>query len=324
MQNRASSPRVPLPAELGAAPFSLRDGADAGLGRQRMLGRDLSRPFAGARIRNSGDEPTLLQRCAAYQARSPPGHVFSHATAALLWGVPLPAVLEERAELDVSALHPSAMPRARGVLGHRLADPHLRVVTLDQLRVCDPASTWFQLAAQVEHDDLVAAGDYFVLVPANPASRGRRPFVALDELRRRATTRTGTGSRLARRAALAVRDGAESRRETMLRLLMLRHGLPEPRLNQNVFDADGRWLGRADMLYAAQNAIVEYNGDLHRTDFDQFEKDAVRIESFRLAGYTVVEVRKKGLQSQQPQTIARIRRALGVPDPRAVSKSRAQ
>ncbi|MFB2555032.1 hypothetical protein [Herbiconiux liangxiaofengii] len=316
MQHRQSSPRIPVPASLAAAPFSVREGTRAGLGRQRLLGRDLHRPFAGARVTPGDPTLSLQQLCAAYQARSPTSHFFSHVTAARLWDAPLPLAAEGEAHVHVSCNRPGAVPRARGVVGHLLADPQLRVTGLRGLRLCDPATTWCQLESLLDFGDLVAVGDFFVLERERMGTHSgpeRRALVPIGELRRRAEERSGPGSRVLRRAAAAVRVGAESRRESLLRLLIVGHGLPEPLLNQNVFDADGQWLGRADMLYPAQNVIVEYNGDLHRTDLHQFEHDVVRIESFRRAGYSVVEVRSRGLTSQRHQTLERVSHALALP-----------
>ncbi|MGA1838422.1 hypothetical protein VD659_16000 [Herbiconiux sp. 11R-BC] len=298
-----------LPPGLGEHPFSVRQGEAAGLSRGRMRGHDLARPFRGARVVRSV-RPTLLERCAAYACRCPPGHFFSHVTAALLWNVPLPRELERGGALEVAVLKPGAMPRSAGIRGHRLAGDGIRVVKRHGLDVADPASLWCQLARVLSHDDLVAAGDHLVLVPARPDPADPRPYVELSELQRRVAAFRGRGAPALRRAMAAVRQGAESRAETHLRLAIVRAGLPEPELQGEIRNARGRFLGRADMVYRFQRVIVEYNGDHHRTDPQQFEDDLVRIESFRDDGWTVVEVRKRGLYVTLSATLARIRRAL--------------
>ncbi len=169
-----------------------------------------------------------------------------------------------------------------------------------------------RLGSILSHDDLVAVGDYLVLDPRIGEAGERRPYAGLDQLRSRALSYRGAGARAVRSAARDVRSGAESRRETLLRLLLVRGGLPEPELGQEIRDGDGDLLGYADMLYREQRVVVEYDGDQHRNDFDQFEKDAVRLDSFRRAAHYVVQVRKKGLGSRRHETVQRVAQALAL------------
>lgn len=302
---------VPLPDRFERAAFSTRDGADAGLGRERLRGPDLQRPFSGVRIPTSSPL-TLRRMCAAYLLRSPDGHLFSQVTAARLWRMPLPRRLETVRPLDVAVVKPRAIPRANGVHGHRLAERDLQVVRRFGMPVTDALSTWCRLGSVLSHDDLVAAGDHLVLDPRIAEPGGRRPYVGLDQLRAGALRYRGPGALAIRSAARDVRSGAESRRETLLRLLLVRGGLPEPELGQEIRDGTGTPLGYADMLYRNQRVIVEYDGDQHRNDFDQFEKDAVRLDSFRRAGHYVVQVRKKGLGSRRHETVRRVAEALSL------------
>ena len=98
--------------------------------------------------------------------------------------------------------------------------------------------------------------------------------------------------------------------ETALRLLLLRHGLPEPELNQNLFDDRGRWIGRFDMVYRDARVIVEYDGDQHRTSTTQYERDISRIDRAFAAKWTVVRVRARGIHVEPMNTVRRVREAL--------------
>jgi len=298
-----------LPAELIQAPFSVAAAASVGVSARRIRGSDLHAPFSGVRI-HSQAVLTLRELCAAYRVRSPEGHVFSHVTAARLWRIPLPRAVEEGDVLDVAVVTPAALPRAHGVRGHRMSDEGLEVTIRYGVPVCDALTTWFQIGRILSHDDLVAAGDFLVRRPRRPEADDHRPFVDLSELRERAAHRRCHGSRAARAAAIDVREGADSRPESILRLVLQRAGLPEPELNPQIVHPRGHPLGWADLLYRDRRVIVEYDGDQHRTDYEQFEKDAVRLENFRRAGYTVVQVRKKGLWQNRTRTIARVREAL--------------
>jgi len=275
-----------------------------------MRGSDLRAPYSGVRASNASP-PTQRDLCAAYIARAPEGHCFSHATAARLWGVPLPRSVESDSLLDVAVLKPRALPRAAGVRGHRMGGDGVRMVWRFGVPVCDPVTVWCQLARILSHDDLVAAGDFLVRRPRRPETDDPRPYADVAELRERVIRLRGAGSRTARAAAVDVREGADSRRESLLRLMLQRAGLPEPELNSEIFTFRGGSLGWADLLYRQQRVIVEYDGDQHRTDYEQFEKDAVRLDDFRRAGYTVIQVRKKGLWQHRTDTIARVTEALG-------------
>jgi very-short-patch-repair endonuclease len=159
--------------------------------------------------------------------------------------------------------------------------------------VTDPQSTWLHLAVILGERDLVAAGDHLVRSP--PVS-GTTPLATINSLVERARGYHGRGAVRARAAASRIREGAESRPESLLRLLLVDAGLPEPELQVSITDSAGRFLARADMAYPDWRVIVEYDGDQHRTSTEQYEKDVSRIESLTFAGWSVVRVRALGLR----------------------------
>jgi hypothetical protein len=106
-----------------------------------------------------------------------------------------------------------------------------------------------------------------------------------------------------------VRDGAESRRETLLRLLLQRAGLPEPELNLDLYDDECRWIGRFDQVHPRWMIIVEYDGEQHRLDDRQYDRDEVKIEDAIQAGWTVVRIRKGAMAGSGGTAIARVQRA---------------
>src|SRR5690606_37836543 len=101
---------------------------------------------------------TIRALCAAYGTRMPSSQHFSHATAALLHGLPLPARLERDPRIHVTALAPGAPPRVRGVVGHRAEVGHPLVVR-HGMRLVSPADAWCQLSTELGIDELVAVGD---------------------------------------------------------------------------------------------------------------------------------------------------------------------
>jgi hypothetical protein len=307
--------RVPLPAE-ARNPLLYRDARALGVGEGRLRGRDLERPFYGVRSAvDHAREPKLsdlsrtLRACRQFAPLLTPDRFFSHDTAAVLWGCPLPDRMAEPL-ISVSALAPHNAPRGVGVSGHRSNDQGLRMRIRYGFPVSDPASTWLALAESLPLDELVAVGDHLVLDPAVLDPCDPRPYVTIHELAEAARRFHGRGARKTALALQLVRVGAESRPETLLRLLLLRAQLPEPELNVDVTSVAGRVLGRGDLVWRAWRTVVEYDGDQHRTNDIQYDRDITRIESFVREAWHVVRIRKRGLFVTQNDTIVRVQRAL--------------
>jgi hypothetical protein len=98
------------------------------------------------------------------------------------------------------------------------------------------------------------------------------------------------GIRQARRALSLVDAGAESPRETWLRLLLIRAAFPAPRTQIPVHDEYGQLVAVLDMGWEEMKLAVEYEGDHHRTDRRQFNKDITRLETLTDLGWVVVRV----------------------------------
>src|SRR4051794_2526371 len=78
----------PLPPDLEAKPFAVTAAGAPGVSRSRARAGDLAAPFRG--VRSPAGVSGVVSLCHAYAVRMPPTQYFSHATAALLWGIPLP------------------------------------------------------------------------------------------------------------------------------------------------------------------------------------------------------------------------------------------
>ena len=84
-------------------------------------------------------------------------------------------------------------------------------------------------------DDLVIAGDFLL--------RRRNPLTTLDVLDAYLSAKRGrAGYRSAMRARTLMRANSGSLKETELRFLLIRHGLPEPGINIPIFDETGSWI----------------------------------------------------------------------------------
>ena len=268
--------RSPLPEELGPA-FTVSEARRLGVSRDRLTARDLHATFHGIRARAHIPTNDVLARCRAYEPRLTSAQFFSHTTAASLWGLPLPAL--GSIDVHVSALPPAREPRTRGVRGHRLDLPIEHLTLRHGLPAPTPAETWAQLGTLLGVDDLVAAGDAILT--------GK-----LAELRdlKEAVQRPGRrGARRLREALPLVRAGAESPRETIVRLILVRAGLPEPELNPDLRDEEGTFVARLDLAYPEYRVAVEYDGRQH-AELAQFRRDADRWPAIAAQGWLLIRV----------------------------------
>lgn len=291
--------------------------------RRDVDGDDWVRPFHGLRAprrADSGDDPDHVAaraepewRAAEYfRAHMASHEFFSHSTAALYWGIALPRRADER--IHVSVLAPHRAPRGRGVRGHQLSGA---LTTIDRhpsgVAVTDPASTWATLGALLPHPyDLVAAGDACVREDRLPGPRSRVLAPALTTLDALAEV-TARGRRegvVALRDALPrVRAGAASRPETWTRLTLVDAGLPEPAIDHDVYDARG-FIGCVDLAYPERRIAIEYEGDHHRTDPAQWNRDIEKYDRLAAAGWRVIRVTREDVFSRPGVLVGRVRRAL--------------
>ncbi|PND57522.1 hypothetical protein CRM90_10970 [Mycobacterium sp. ENV421] len=93
------------------------------------------------------------------------------------------------------------------------------------------------------------------------------------------------------RAAMKLADGgAESPRETQLRLLLIGAGLPAPETQIEFFDDYGDVVIRVDMGWRRWRVAVEYDGVQHWADGRQRSWDIDRIAILEAMGWAVVRV----------------------------------
>jgi hypothetical protein len=300
-------PRITIPRQL-EQPFSVAQGKAAGLGAERMRGPDLVRPHHGVRVSPNGYPiETVADRARCLVPVMIDGWYFSHVTALALWGLPVPARVDRgREPLHVSSSTGRSV-RRDGVVGHRAAPESLGLV--DGLPVAEPISAWVRSGQLLSLDELVRIGDALSGSWSTlPEARRRR----LDELDR-AILEVGRarGITSVREARALVRPGVESPKETELRLLLTRAGLPEPEVNVRTFDGSGRYLGKPDLRYAWCKLAIEYKGDKHRRDPGRFRRDILRRERFADAGWRTVRCTDVDLHGRRAnELVARVRRLL--------------
>ncbi|MGD7733420.1 endonuclease domain-containing protein [Propionibacteriaceae bacterium G57] len=123
--------------------------------------------------------------------------------------------------------------------------------------------------------------------------------VTLDELRRKKrVSRSEAGELAAHRPlawGLSVANSA-SVRESRTRMLMHTAGLPAPRRQYWIARADGSAVGRVDFAWPEHKVVVEYEGQQHLTNAEQWESDIKRYEELERLGWTVIRVTAASLR----------------------------
>ncbi|AMM19590.1 hypothetical protein AX769_04850 [Frondihabitans sp. PAMC 28766] len=280
----------PLPSLLLGAPFTLADGRSAGVERGRLAADDLLRPHHG--VRNVAAPKSIVGRCEELLPLLGAGQAFSHVTAAALWGLPLPLAARSAPLHETSP--DGRRPRRPGVVGHR--SNGVGGTFMGGLPVVEPAWAWAQCSELLGLDDLVAMGDGLAGRWSKDERARERPLDELDVAV--STWGSRRGARKLRKARHLVRADVWSPKETELRLLIVRAGLPEPpEPNGEVTNAAGGALGHADLVYRDERVVLEYEGDGHRSDRAQWRKDIARYERFQDAGWRVIRVTDDDLVS---------------------------
>lgn len=205
-----------------------------------------------------------LARVVAVGTRLSPGHVLSHSSAALLWGLPLPAA-PARAHVVV---HSNPDGRSRDVVGHvlDLDEPHVtehlgfRVTTLERTVV----------------DCAMAGGGHTGLLVADAALRAGASLGACQAMLSGMAGRRGVVT--ARAVLDFADDGAESAGESSARFALLRAGLPRPETQVRTDTHLGTFW--SDMGWPEWAVLLEYDG---RTKYEATGRasDAVLKEKRR-------------------------------------------
>lgn len=171
------------------------------------------------------------------------------------------------------------------------------VVSADGLLITTAQRTAFDLGRRGSLTQAVARLDALI----------RATDLDIDGVRELAATHRHTrGLRQLERALDLVDAGAESPRESWLRVALIRNGFPRPATQIPVCAPDGFTIYRLDMGWEDAMVAVEYEGDHHRTTKERFAYEIRRLEDIAAAGWQVVRV---AARNSERDVIARVERA---------------
>jgi hypothetical protein len=203
---------------------------------------------------------------------------------------------------------------ARGVTvwADSISDDEICVI--GGMRVTTPARTALDLACRLPVDPAVAAIDAL-------ARATRLKIADVELLADRYRGRRGIPR--ARTTLELVDAGAESPRETWLRLLLIRNGFPRPATQIPVYDQYGLLVAELDMGWDDIKVAAEYEGDHHRSDPDVFNKGIRRHDEVSELDWLVVRVTKRDTEGAVIGRVASAFARRGVTAWRESSRNRA-
>lgn len=179
------------------------------------------------------------------------------------------------AELLYDNRHP---PKLIRTWADSIGDDEIAVV--DGIAVTTPARTAFDMARRYPLDSAVAAIDAL----ANAARMTK------DDLGLIANRYQGArGLSRARQALELVDPGAESPKETWLRLLVIRNGFPPPQTQIPVYNDYGVLVAVLDMGWEDLKLALDYEGRHHR-DAVRFNTDIRRHDDVTQLGWADIRV----------------------------------
>ena len=258
----------------------------------RLRASDTESPFWGVRteLGTVGDIPS---RANAYFSRIGELALVSHLSAALLWGMPLPLHLAHDPRLHVSVPPDTRAPKAQGIAGHHVALHPTDVTTRMGVRTTTQCRTLCDLAGFLNEDDLLAAADYLLWKARDEDERCTLEEMTIA-IARHPTKR---GMARLRKVVQLASDSADSAPESKIRYRILDAGLPAPDVNVELYDRWGRFLARPDLSYPQFMISLDYEGDHHRTDDVQWEKDIHRVPRLEDAGWHHTRISKSDVSN---------------------------
>ena len=321
---------APLPSGLGHG-FTARGARDAGVHANRLRQPDVTRLAHGLYAQTSAIAPrdTDAHRDQLWRTRQiaaaraiatllPDRHFFAGRTAAALWGLPVSSSGSD--ELAIATCYPHRATRRTGLSAVQVRSELVKVVRHDGAPLTDPASTWAMLAGRMPLHDAVALGDAVIRRKRIPGTTRleRPPLAVRDELEAMVGAGRRVGVARLREAFPLLSPHSASPPESHLRLLLGEWGLPDPALDHDVHDSDGRLLGCSELAFPEIKLALEYESVDHMTRTRQWNRDLAKYHDYTAAGWEVHRVTATLLYPQRAKlrtqlTEALIRRGLSVP-----------
>ena len=298
-------PGIPRIAELYPlvhTPATLRM---QGIGPRRLrnliAGKTLQRIRRGAYIYNHNadqlnPDDRLRVRCIAAHTVGFQG-VFSHESAAVLWGLDLLTVPQM---LDAYSRSHCATDRER-IHRHKTAISPDEVTRLPgtSIMVTTVARTLQDCARSMPFREAVVLADSIM----------RRGLMEPHEVIETLLNLTGYGGSAGPFLAQAVDASSESAGESLTRCLLMEHRLPSP-VSQYPISCEGRNY-RVDFAWPEARVILEFDGEQKYVDHPgRDRREAARDRALTRAGWTVVHLTWADIFNKELEVVTHLRNLL--------------
>ena len=321
------APARTLPEPLRLTVFTAEQARQAGLTRAQLRGPRVRRVFRGMYAdAELGTGLATLLRAAAHLL--PKGAAIGGLHAVHLWGLPLPLRDKARSQrvedLVAAGLGRDAadLRETEEFLGQQPIQVYLPAgsrrdsrsyldvseVQLSRnhtrwfagLRLLSPSRLFVELSADGwTLEQLVCFAD--AAVHAERTSEEALKLVVQWARKRRGVCRA--------REALTLMDSeSESPMETLLRLVIVRGGLPVPQCNRDVYSGK-RFVARPDLRYEEWRIAIEYDGAEHASSRRRSRDETRRVE-LRAAGWRVLTFTSHEVLVQPHIVLERVRSAI--------------
>lgn len=185
------------------------------------------------------------------------------------------------ADAPVELIAPNRRPRPGVVIRNERIYPD-EVTRVGGLTVATPARTGLDLARHLPRAEAVAHLDALTGVTG----------ISVASIHAVAARYPGSRGVQRARAILPIVDsGAQSPKETWLRLLVIDSGFPTP--TTQILVCDSRSRAFVDLGWEYLKIGLEYDGDQHRSDRRQFVRDISRHEMLARHGWLIIRVVKE-------------------------------
>lgn len=262
-------------------PFIGREALERGLFTRHHLRSRYTALFPGVYVNRDAEVSARMRAEAAWLWSKRRGILAGRSAAAMhrvKW-------LDSRAPAEL--LHPNRHP-PNGIRTWADTVDDSELTVIDGITVTSPVRTALDLARRIPLPRAVAAVDAL-------ANETHLKVADVELLAERYRGRHGI--RRARNVLALVDPGAESPRETWLRLLVMRNGFPPPTTQIPVLDAYGQLVAVLDMGWEHIKVALDYEG-VHHGEPSRFKRDIRRHDALTDLGWIDIRVTSEDTEAR--------------------------
>jgi len=226
-----------------------------------------------------------------------PRACLSHLTAARLLGI---EVVDDPGTQHVTVPRNRSRCRMEGWAVVRSDVEPADRVEEDGLRATGAVRTVADLARTQPTEIALASADSAV----------RLGLCEAEELRRRLTSTLGQGAAGVRAVGHLLDPLSGSVLESLLRHLLVTAGLPYPRTQYRIADADGDEIARVDFCWPERRLVVEADGFAFHSDRAAYRRDRTRANQLTRLGWRVLRFSWEDVRSRPDYVVGLVRACL--------------